>query len=161
LWQTEHGVSVARGGHLRTGAIVAGYRVLGSTIAVGLLVLVGAVGSASAQRTTKLPAKLVGAWSRALTVADWRRVGIATEPAAHMSMLVSADGSVVMGESTDVRFTALLGSRVRISGTYGCGKKKALYKWSVAAGKLTFTKIQDTCNYSLALYGGPWTREKT
>jgi len=140
---------------------VARYRVLGSTIAVGLLVLVGAVGGASAQRTAKLPSKLVGAWSRSLTAADWARVGIATEPPAHFSMLVSADGSVVMGESTDVRFTALPGNRVRIGGVYGCGKKKVLYRWSVAARKLTFTKVQDTCNYALALFGGPWTRETT
>src|SRR5205807_557467 len=77
------------------------YRVLGSTIAVALAVLVAAVGSASAHRTAKLPSKIVGSWSRSLTAADWARVGIATEPPAHFSMLVSADGSVVMGESVD------------------------------------------------------------
>src|SRR4051812_35061952 len=141
------------------GATVARYRVLGSTIAVGLVVIVGAVGSASAQPTTKVPSKLVGSWSRSLTAADWARVGIATESPAHLSMLISADGSVVMGESVDVRFVALPGSRVRMTGVYGCGKKKVLYKWSVAAGKLSFTKVQDTCNYALALFGGPWTRQ--
>jgi hypothetical protein len=75
-------------------------------------------------------------------------------------MLVSADGSVVVAESTAVRFAALSGRRVVISGAYGCGKKKGVYRWSVAAGRLTLTKLRDTCAYSFGLYDGVWKREK-
>jgi hypothetical protein len=76
-------------------------------------------------------------------------------------MLVSADGSVVAGESTAVRFTALSGNRLVISGAYGCGKKKGVYRWRVAAGRLTLTKLQDSCAYSIGVYAGVWKREKT
>jgi hypothetical protein len=76
-------------------------------------------------------------------------------------MLVNADGSVIAGESTDVHFAALSGSRVVISGAYGCGKKKGVYRWRVAAGRLTLTKLQDACAYSVDEYAGVWKREKT
>jgi hypothetical protein len=47
-----------------------------------------------------------------------------------------------------------------ISHAYGCGKKKGVYRWKVAAGRLTLTKLQDTCAYSVGLYAGVWKREK-
>ena len=75
-------------------------------------------------------------------------------------MLVSADGSVIVGEASNVRFAPLSGNRVVISGAYGCGKKKGVYSWKVAAGRLTLTKIQDSCAYSVGLYAGVWKREK-
>jgi hypothetical protein len=139
---------------------LAGARVLVAATAAALIVSVCAVGSGAAHTTGKLPAQLVGGWTRFVTAADWKRVGIATEPSAHFSMLVSADGSVVVAESTAVRFAALSGSRVVISGAYGCGKKKGVYRWSVAAGRLTLTKLHDTCAYSFGLYAGVWKREK-
>jgi hypothetical protein len=76
-------------------------------------------------------------------------------------MLVSADGSVVSGESTNVHFAPLSGSRLVISGAYGCGKKKGVYRWRVGAGRLTLTKLQDACAYSVGVYAGVWKREKT
>jgi hypothetical protein len=126
-----------------------------------VVVVVGAcaAGGAGAQRTARLPAPLVGAWTRFVTKAEWTKVGIATEPGEHATMLVGADGSVILGEWTDVRFASLSGSRVRISGVNGCGKKQAVYRWKVAAGRLTFTKVQDACAYSLALFGDAWKRE--
>jgi hypothetical protein len=141
-------------------AVLAGARVLVTATAVALVVLAGAVGSGAAHTTAKLPAPLVGGWARFVTAADWKRVGIATEPSAHFSMLVSADGSVAVAESLSVRFAALSGNRVVISGAYGCGKKKGVYRWSVAAGRLTLTKLQDTCAYSYGLYAGVWKHEK-
>jgi hypothetical protein len=139
---------------------LAGVRVLIAATAVALVVSAGAVGSGAAASTAKLPAPLVGAWTRFVTAADWARVGIATEPPEHFSMLVSADGSVIVAESTDVRFAPLSGSRLVISGAYGCGKKKGLYRWRVASGRLTLTKLQDTCVWSVGLYAGVWKREK-
>jgi hypothetical protein len=139
---------------------LAGVRVLIAATAVALVVSAGAVGSGAAASTAKVPAPLVGAWTRFVTAADWARVGIATEPPEHFSMLVSADGSVIVAESTDVRFAPLSGSRLVISGAYGCGKKKGLYRWRVASGRLTLTKLQDTCVWSVGLYAGVWKREK-
>jgi hypothetical protein len=139
---------------------LAGARVSVAAITVALTVSVGAAGIATAQSTAKLPAPLVGAWARFITAADWARVGITGEPPAHTSMLISADGSVVAGESSDVRFVRLSGNRLVISGAYGCGKKKGVYRWSVAAGRLTLTKLRDTCAYSFGLYDGVWKREK-
>ena len=136
-------------------------RVFIAATAVTLVVSAGAVGSGAARTTAKLPAPLVGAWTRFVTAADWARVGIATEPPAHFSMLVSADGSVIVAESADVRFAQLSGSRLVISGAYGCGKKKGVYRWRVAAGRLTLTKLQDACAWSAGLYAGVWKREKT
>jgi hypothetical protein len=52
-------------------------------------------------------------------------------------------------------------AKLVISGAYGCGKKKGVYRWSVAAGRLTLTKLQDSCAYSVAVYAGVWKREKT
>jgi hypothetical protein len=141
-------------------AVLAGARVLVAATAVALVVSAGAVGNGAARSTAKLPAPLVGAWTRFVTAADWARVGIATEPPAHFSMLVSADGSVIVAEASDVRFAPLSGSRLVISHAYGCGKKKGVYRWRVAAGRLTLTKLQDTCAYSVGLYAGVWKREK-
>ena len=140
---------------------MAGTRVLIAATAVALVVSAGAVGTGAARTTAKLPAPLVGAWTRFVTAADWARFGIATEPPAHFSMLVSADGSVIVAESADVRFAPLSGSRLVISGAYGCGKKKGVYRWRVAAGRLTLTKLQDACAWSTGLYAGVWKREKT
>ena len=142
-------------------AVLAGARVLVAATVVAVVVSVGAVGSGAAQSTAKLPAPLVGAWARFITAADWARVSITSEQPVHTSMLVSADGGVVAGESSDVRFAPLSGSRLVISGAYGCGKKKGVYRWRVAAGRLTLTKLQDTCAYSAAVYTGVWKREKT
>jgi hypothetical protein len=136
-------------------------RVLMVATAVALVVSAGEVGGGAAGSTAKLPTPLVGAWTRFVTAADWARVGIATEPPAHFSMLVSADGSVIVAESPDVRFAPLSGSRLVISGSYGCGKKKGVYRWRVAAGRLTLTKLQDACPWSAGLYVGVWKREKT
>lgn len=128
--------------------------------AVALVVCAGAAGSGSARSTGKLPAPLVGAWGRVVTKAAWEQAGIYTEPTAHFSMLVSADGSVIVAEASDIRFTPLSGHRVVISHAYGCGKKKGLYHWAVTSGRLTLTKLHDTCAYSFALYAGVWKREK-
>jgi hypothetical protein len=136
-------------------------RVFVTATALAVSVSATAVGIGAAQGTVKLPAPLVGAWARSITAADWERVGITTEQPTRTSMLVSADGSVVAGESADVRFAPLAGSRVVISGAYGCGKKKGVYRWKVAAGRLTLTKLQDTCAYSVGVYAGVWKREKT
>jgi len=65
-----------------------------------------------------------------------------------------------VAEATDVRFAPLSGSRLVISRAYGCGKKKGVYRWRVAAGRLTLTKLQDTCAYSVGLYAGVWKRAK-
>jgi hypothetical protein len=138
-----------------------GTRDLGAAIAVALVVFLSAVGTGAAQSSAKLPKPLVGAWGRVVTVDQWKAVGIATEPTAHFSMLVSADGSVFVAEATNVRFAPLSGNRLVISNAYGCGKKKGVYHWSVAAGRLTLTKVQDTCAYSVGLYAGVWKREKT
>ena len=81
--------------------------------------------SGAARSTVKLPPPLVGAWARFITAADWARVGITGEPPVRTSMLVSADGSVVAGESADVRFAPLSGSRLVISGAYGWEKRRA------------------------------------
>jgi hypothetical protein len=140
---------------------MAGARVVVAATAVALGVSAGAVGTGAAQSTAKLPKPLVGAWGRVVTAAQWKAVGIATEPTAHFSMLVSADGSIIVGEATNVRFAPLSGNRVVISNAYGCGKKKGVYRWSVAAGRLTLTKVQDTCAYSFGLFAGVWKREKT
>jgi hypothetical protein len=128
---------------------------------VALVLAAGAVGSSAARSTAKLPPPLVGAWGRTVTKADWTRVGIATEPTAHFSMLVGVDGTVIAAEKADVRFAALSGNRIVISRAFGCGKKTGVYHWSVAAGRLTLTKVQDTCAYSIGLYAGVWKREKT
>jgi hypothetical protein len=140
---------------------LAGARVLITAIAALLFVFASGVGSSSASSTAKLPAPLVGAWARSITAADWARVGITNEEPARTSMLVSADGSVVAGESSDIHFAPLSGNRVVISGAYGCGKKKGIYRWRVASGRLTLTKLQDTCAYSVAIYAGVWKHEKT
>jgi hypothetical protein len=55
----------------------------------------------------------------------------------------------------------LSGNRVVISGAYGCGKKKGVFHWSVAAGRPTLTKLQDSCKWSFGLFDGVWKREKT
>lgn len=140
---------------------MAGARVLLAAAAVALVVSAVAVGSSSALSRAKLPAPLVGAWARSITAADWARVGITNEEPARTSMLVSADGSVIAGESSDIHFAPLSGNRVVISGAYGCGKKKGIYRWRVASGRLTLTKLQDSCAYSVAVYAGVWKREKT
>lgn len=140
---------------------MAGPRALVTATAVALVVFAGSVASGSARSTAKLPAPLLGAWGRFVTAAQWRQVGIATEPSAHFSMLVNADGSVIVAESASVRFAPLSGNRIVISGAYGCGKKKGVYRWSVTAGRLTLTKVQDACAYSVGLYAGVWKREKT
>jgi len=137
-----------------------GTRNVGAAIALVLVAFPSAVESGVAQSSAKLPKPLVGAWGRVVTAAQWQAVGIATEPTAHFSMLVSADGSVIVAEATNVRFAPLSGNRVVISHAYGCGKKKGVYHWSVAAGRLTLTKLQDTCAYSVGLYAGVWKREK-
>jgi hypothetical protein len=138
---------------------VSGARVFGVGSAALLLLLVAMVGSGAA-KTTKVPAPLVGAWARTITAAEWQANGITSEQPTHTSMLVSADGSVVAGESTDVRIAPLSGKRVVISHAYGCGNKKGVYHWQVAAGRLTLTKLQSSCGYMNAVYAGVWKREK-
>jgi hypothetical protein len=160
LYRSIHHVTVATGVVAAREAVLAGARVLVAATAVALVVSAGAVDSGAARSTANLPAPLVGAWTRFVTAADWARVGIATEPPAHFSMLVSADGSVIVAEASDVRFAPLSGSRLVISHAYGCGKKKGVYRWRVAAGRLTLTKLQDTCAYSVGLYAGVWKRAK-
>jgi hypothetical protein len=128
--------------------------------ALSFVLLASAAGEASARATAKVPSPLLGAWGRTITAAQWKQAGIATEPTAHFSMLVSADGSVIVAEATDVRFTPLSGNRIRISHAYGCGKKTGVYQWSVTGKKLTLTKLQDSCTYGWALYAGVWTRQK-
>jgi hypothetical protein len=161
LYRSIHHVTVGRGSDVAAReAVLAGARVLVAATAVALVVSAAAVGSGAARSTAKLPAPLVGAWTRFVTAADWARVGIATEPPAHFSMLVSADGSVIVAEASDVRFAPLSGSRLVISHAYGCGKKKGVYRWRVAAARLTLMKLQDTCAYSVGLYAGVWKRAK-
>jgi hypothetical protein len=138
---------------------VVGLRVIGTATAVAVLVGAGLAGSGAAQSAAKLPAPLVGAWGRVVTAAQWKQAGIATEPTAHVSMLLGADGTAIVAEKSDVRFTPLSGNRVVISRAYGCGTKKGIYRWKVAAGRLTLTKLQDACAYSYALYAGVWKRD--
>jgi hypothetical protein len=138
-----------------------GIRVRVTVVALALVAASSVVGGVAAQATTKLPAPLVGAWERSITAADWARNGITSEVPIHASMLVSADGSVISVEQSDIRFAPLSGSRIVISHAFGCGRKKSIYRWKVTAGRLTLTKLQGSCAYSDAIYAGVWKREKT
>src|SRR5436305_342708 len=80
---------------------------------------------------------------------------------ARFAGALAAEGATGLGVWSDVGFAPPSGSRLVISGAYGCGKKKGVYRWRVAAGRLTLTKLQATCAYSAAVYAGVWKREKT
>lgn len=110
---------------------------------------------ATANQTAKVPAKLLGAWGRTITAADWKSAGRPNETPGHFSMYIDADGSVALAEFT-ARLSAASGNRVTFSGVPGCGKTKGLYHWAVANRRLTLAKLRDACRLEVGLLAGVW-----
>lgn len=111
---------------------------------------------AAANQTAKVPAKLLGAWGRTITAADWKRAGRPNEAPGHFSMYIGADGSVALAEFT-ARLSAS-GNRVTFGGVPGCGKTKGLYRWTVVNRRLTLTSLRDACRLEVGLLAGVWTK---
>jgi len=70
------------------------------------------------------------------------------------------DGSFCNADSTSstAMFSPLPGGRLSIGGVPVCGPKKGLYRWKVANGRLTLTKLRDTCPAEVGLFTGVWKR---
>jgi hypothetical protein len=119
----------------------------------------GAIGAAASTRA--VPAKLVGKWTRTVTLADLKRTGasgvtvgsvctltITKSGAAHMpcTNVGAFDGTIVPAG----------GDRVHIN--LGLSTPD-VYKWRVSGGRLTFTKVKDTVADRTAAMEGVWKRK--
>jgi hypothetical protein len=113
---------------------------------------------ALAGRQAKVSPQLLGAWSRKITVADWKRVGRPDQYAGPYSIYISADGTLAEAEST-IRFSPSPGGHLTFRGLAGCGKTTGLYHWTVVSRRLTLTKLRDTCRLRDGLLADLWTRQ--
>jgi len=130
------------------------------------VVLAGALGIpvgsglAAETKASAVPAKLAGQWTRTVTAADWQRAGatgFVTSLVGPVTMAVKASGKVSIIDFTAM-FSPLPGGRLSIGGVPVCGPKKGLYRWKVANGRLTLTKLRDTCPAEVGLFTGVWKR---
>jgi anti-sigma-K factor RskA len=134
--------------------------------AAAVLVLAVAVpvagGSAATRSSDALPRQLVGTWTRTLTAAGWKKAG-----ASDFSYLVGAYTMVIKANGTTLavgyaaKFSQLSGGRLRIGSVTDCGSiPSGLYKWKVAKGRLTLTKVRDSCPLEIGLFAGVWKKTK-
>jgi hypothetical protein len=131
--------------------------------AVGLVVaavIPAASGTASGTKESAVPAPLVGNWTRNVTAADWKRAGatgFVTSFVGPTPMSVKANGNVRIIDFT-AKFSPLPRGRVTLSGVPVCYPKTGLYRWKVAGGNLTLTKLKDACAAEVGLFTGVWKK---
>jgi hypothetical protein len=123
-----------------------------------LLALLAATAAvpATAGSAAKVPAKLVGTWSRTVTDADWQRVGKPGGSTGRFSLNIATGGDLVFAEFLGTISSSSGYHRVSVGGV--CGSSKGIYRWKVSGRKLTLTKVHDKCADAAAVLAGIWTR---
>ena len=137
-----------------------------SAVALTVAVLVPpASGIAAVQRTSAVPAKLVGTWTRTVTSADTRRAhAVGTQPGVYLlsikkSGAVSITGTAV-GQPITGKIVAAGLNRVHINISIVTPN---VYSWRVSGRLLTFTKISESADVfgrdRSAVMWGVWKRK--
>jgi hypothetical protein len=99
---------------------------------------------ATAASTAKVPAALVGSWSR--TVPGSGRV----------EMSIASGGDLAVAEVLGTISSASGFHRVAVGGF--CGNVKGVYSWKVTGRKLTLTRVHESCAAAARVLPGVWTR---
>ena len=128
-----------------------------------------AAGGASAARAADVPTKLVGAWHKKMTPAEWQRAGVYRAPGVY-TIVVEKTGRVIVylpgayrtGCRTCPRdFVTTIetaGARLRLGSVPVCSFKGG-YGWTVSGRTLTLHPVADKkCPVRETFFGGSWYR---
>ena len=131
-------------------------------LAVAVVVPV-ASGIAAATRTSAVPAKQVGKWTRKVTSADVKRTGATGTPDGSVwTLTIKKSGAAVVSspgvDSLDGNIVPAGVDRVHININLVTPTPN-IYRWSVSGRLLTFTKISDPIPDRAAIFAGVWKRK--
>jgi hypothetical protein len=135
-----------------------------SAIVLAAAVIVPAAsGIAAVTRPSTVSPKLVGKWTRTISKADATRAG---------GLLLAAGKPVTFTVAKNGHWTVVIAGLGGLGAVDGAvtsagrdqrrfmnsGEPAALYRWRVAANKLTLTKIRDTVPDRQTVFWGVWKR---
>ena len=110
----------------------------------------------------RVPAKLVGEWTRTVTSADVTRTGALGVPAGTvctLTMKKSGEAGVDCGPSVGgFEGTVVPGGTNRVHINLGISSPN-VYRWGVSGRLLTFTKVKDGVSDREAVVGGVWEQK--
>jgi hypothetical protein len=135
-------------------------RICSAIVVLAAVAVTTAATGMAAEKTAKrpLPAKLVGKWTRNITVADWEKAGAPEDESfvGLTTMVVKANGSVSIIDFL-AKFSSVSAGRLTISDVPACSGA-GLYQWKRVGGHLTLTKLRDGCPAEVGLFTGVWTK---
>jgi hypothetical protein len=118
-------------------------------------------GFAAGTRTSTLPTKLVGKWTRTVTSADVTRTGGLGIPAGTVCTLtIRKSGGAYLHTSTvgDFEGSLVPAGVNRVHIRLGL-LDPDVYRWRVSGSLLTFTKLNDVVADRVAVMAGVWKRK--
>src|SRR5262249_5984999 len=133
-------------------------------LAASLIVGPVAGGLASAPRSGRVPAKLIGTWTRTVTTADVRREHAADIhhvklAGTNWTILIHTDGTASLygADYYTGPISSAGANRVHI---YLGFSYPNVYKWRVSGQLLTLTKVSDSFPLRAAVLNGVWKRKQ-
>ena len=128
-----------------------------------------ASGGAAENRSTAVPAKLLGVWHKAMTREEWRRAGVFRDAGVY-TFVVKKAGTVTVykpGEYTtscgsscsDFTTTFRPSGRHLTLGSVPVCSFKGVYRWLLTGSTLVVTPVADgRCVVRATFFGGRWQR---
>ena len=131
------------------------------TVAFALVVASPVATTGAAARTADVPAKLLGAWHKRMTQAEWDRLGGARASGVY-TLVIKKTGDVIIylpGGYRDFATTiTTAGARLTVGNVPACSFK-GTYSWLASAHTLILKPIADKqCPIRETFWGGRWKR---
>ncbi len=128
-------------------------------VAIAVASVSVASGAASDNAARAVPPSIVGSWTRTFTAEQWKKAGAPDmEPFVGPYTLVVLRSGHAEVASIIAKMTARPGGLLTIGNLMNCPPGPGLYRWKVAARRLTLTKIHDSCPEEVGLFVGVWKK---
>lgn len=122
---------------------------------------VATAASAEPVKSTALPAKVIGRWSRAITNAQFRKYGESERTGTYTITIKRPSFLAIHGPGTESVTTSIAAApdgTLRMGPLPGC-LAPGRYRWNVAGTRLTLAPVADrSCGLRRALFTGGWSR---
>jgi hypothetical protein len=138
-----------------------------AAVALGTAAIAAGVAHATPAAHNSLPARLVGSWTKSMSLKTWHGHGVYDELPGRWSIVITREGETKIieppGRLTDEPLTTMpltaLGHTVHFGGTADRFCPRASYTWTASTRSVIFKAVSDPClERRVLMTAGPWTR---
>jgi hypothetical protein len=138
-----------------------------AAVALGTAAIAVGVAHATPAARNALPARLVGSWTKAMSLKTWHGNGVYDELPGRWSIVITREGETKIieppGHLTDEPLTTMPATAVSRMVHFGATAdrfcQKASYTWTASSHSVIFKAVSDPClERRVLMTAGPWTR---